>query len=117
MRSDDDVCLPHYSPQWQEIRSNLQHLSECRAITRLISFLDYIEHLVNLKPSPTTSFLQLLPSRETFIGLGNYLYHHASVERRAEFFRQLPKVVDLALAVEQLGSLKYSKAFKGVKFA
>nr|VZI13606.1 unnamed protein product [Spirometra erinaceieuropaei] len=108
--------MPHHSPRWPEIKAVLSRIAAtCRNIFHLVSLFDYLEHLVNLGP-PSTALLQLIPSRETFIGLGNYLFYHTAEEQRNFFFSSLlPKILNYAIEIENVfltTPLAYSRAYE-----
>ncbi|BHF57567.1 hypothetical protein SprV_0100050900 [Sparganum proliferum] len=108
--------MPHHSPRWPEIKAVLSRIAAtCRNIFHLVSLFDYLEHLVNLGP-PSTALLQLIPSRETFIGLGNYLFYHTAEEQRNFFFASLlPKILNYAIEIENVfltTPLAYSRAYE-----
>uniref|UniRef100_A0A0X3Q0F0 Poly(ADP-ribose) glycohydrolase n=2 Tax=Schistocephalus solidus TaxID=70667 RepID=A0A0X3Q0F0_SCHSO len=114
---DEPVAyMPHHSPRWPEIKVFLARIAAtCRNIFHLVSLFDYLEHLVNLGP-PSTALLQLIPSRETFVGLGNYLFYHTAEEQKNFFFSSLlPKILGYASEVENIfltSPLTYSRAFE-----
>ncbi|VDL94340.1 unnamed protein product [Schistocephalus solidus] len=116
---DEPVAyMPHHSPRWPEIKVFLARIAAtCRNIFHLVSLFDYLEHLVNLGP-PSTALLQLIPSRETFVGLGNYLFYHTAEEQKNFFFSSLlPKILGYASEVENIfltSPLTYSRAFEGM---